>query len=108
MLQLTDVLAVAYVLVFTVATGLQRVLWVYVTGQPQLLLRPVPEALRRHNNLVLALTPLGFGVLIPVSVLVPQIALIVWLVVIAAVVVVRTLSHRRSGAHGHRERESAR
>ena len=61
-----------YMATFTAATTVQRLVWVYATGHPHLLSRPVPEELRRRYNLVLTTTPLGFGVLIPISLLAPR------------------------------------
>jgi len=64
-----------YMATFTAATTVQRLVWVYATGHPHLLSRPVPEKLRRRYNLVLTTTPLGFGVLIPISLLAPRVAI---------------------------------
>ena len=64
-----------YMATFTAATTVQRLVWVSATGHPHLLSRPVPEKLRRRYNLVLTTTPLGFGVLIPISLLAPRVAI---------------------------------
>jgi len=64
-----------YMATFTAATTVQRLVWVYATGHPHLLSRPVPEKLLRRYNLVLTTTPLGFGVLIPISLLAPRVAI---------------------------------
>jgi hypothetical protein len=44
---------------FTIASAMQRLLWVHVTRHQHLLAQPVDEALRRRQNLALATTPLG-------------------------------------------------
>ena len=60
-----------YMATFTAASTVQRLLWVYASGRPHLLARPVPDDLRRRYNLALTVLPLGFGVLIPIALLAP-------------------------------------
>jgi uncharacterized membrane protein len=71
-----------YMGTFAVASAMQRLVWVYATARPQLLIRPVAEQVRRRYNLILATMPLGFGVLVPLAFFAHQVAIIIWLVLL--------------------------
>ena len=82
---------VIYLAVFTAASLLQRLLWVYATGRQDLLARPVPDQLRRRYNLALTTMPLGFGVMIPVALVAPSVALVVWVLLLTGAAIARRL-----------------
>ena len=71
-----------YMATFTAASATQRLLWVHATGRPHLLARVVDDQLRRRYNAMLATTPVGLGVLVPVALLAPRVAVALWVLLL--------------------------
>ncbi len=80
-----------YMATFAAASATQRLLWVYATGHPRLLARPIDEQLRRRYNLMLATTPLGFDALVPIALLAPRTAVALWALLLPVRLVAPTL-----------------
>jgi hypothetical protein len=71
------------------------------------LIRPVAEQVRRRSNLVLATTPLGFGMLVPLAFFAHQVAIIIWLVLLPTGIATALSRRIAERARAEKRRQSA-
>jgi uncharacterized membrane protein len=82
----------------TMATVVQATLWAYVVKRERLLIRLVPEELRRNVLQALVGMSVTLGLGVPLAVLSPRIAILVWLgLLLVAAILSRFLGRRAQG-----------